>query len=248
MINNQTLENLKSLRLSSMAKAFKEQMEEPQNYTGLSFEERIAIIVDAECMNRKNNLLGRLIRHANFNQPQASIEDITYLDTRLLDKELISRLATNKYIRDTKNIILIGASGTGKTYLSCALGMSACRSFIKTKYIRLPDLLVELAIARDNGNFKKIIEQYKKVTLLIIDEWLLISLKETEARDLLEIVEARNNRASTIFCSQFIIGGWHEKIGEATIADAILDRIVHNSYHINIKSEESMRKLQNSDL
>jgi DNA replication protein DnaC len=130
----------------------------------------------------------------------------------------------------------------GKTYLACAFGIAACRNFLPVKYIRLPELLNELAVARGEGIFQRVMKAYKKVPLLILDEWLLVSLKENEARDLLEIVEARHQTGSTIFCSQFAPGGWHRKIGESTLADAILDRIVHSSYTITIEGTDSMRK------
>jgi DNA replication protein DnaC len=120
--------------------------------------------------------------------------------------------------------------------------MAACRNYLPVKYIRLPELLGELAIARGEGNYRKVMKIYKNVPLLILDEWLLVSLKESEARDLLEIVEARHERGSTIFCSQFAPAGWHTKIGESTLADAILDRIAHNSYKITVEGNDSMRK------
>ena len=130
----------------------------------------------------------------------------------------------------------------GKTYIASALGMAASRAFLTVRYVRLPDILTELAIARGDGSYRKVMKQYKQVKLLILDEWLLFPLKETEARDLLEIVEARCKRASTIFCSQFDTPGWHAKIGESTLADAICDRIVHDSYTIMIDGNDSMRK------
>jgi len=138
--------------------------------------------------------------------------------------------------------MIMGASGAGKTYLSCAFGIAACRNFYKVKYIRLPDFLIEIAVARNDGTYRKVMNQYKKVSLLILDEWLLLSLTGTEARDLLEIIEARHKKASTIFSSQFAPAGWHAKIGENTLADAILDRIVHDSYSIYIDGDDSMRK------
>ena len=142
----------------------------------------------------------------------------------------------------------MGATGSGKTYISCALGMEACKKGFTVRYIRLPELLEELAIARGQGNFKKVLTQWKKTDLLILDEWMLISLSETEARDLLEIVHARHKRASTIFCSQFAPAGWYSKFPEGTIADAVLDRIVHDSYTIEIRSadeqhQKSMREI-----
>lgn len=158
------------------------------------------------------------------------------------NKAQILRLASGGYIEENHNIILMGASGNGKTYLACAFGMAACRQFYKVKYTRLPDLLDELAVARGEGTYRKVMKKYKKVNLLILDEWLLTPLKEMEARDLLEIVESRHQQGSTIFCSQFDPRGWHGKIGEGTIADAILDRIVHDSYHILIDGNVSMRE------
>lgn len=139
-------------------------------------------------------------------------------------------------------MIILGASGNCKSFMGCAFGIVACRNYYTVKYVRLPDLLDELAVARGEGIFKKTMKHYKNVSLLILDEWLLIQLKGNEARDLLEIVESRHQNGSTIFCSQFAPGGWHEKIGEDTLADAILDRIVHDSYTIFIDGETSMRE------
>ena len=212
------------------------------SFGALSFEERFGLIVDIEWVRRKNNHLTKLIRKADLQQNDACIENIEYHADRKLDKAQIARLATCNYIHEKHNIIIMGASGSGKTYLSCAFGIAACRNFFTVKYISLPDLLNELAIARGEGTFKKVMAQYKKVSLLILDEWLLVPLSNSEARDLLEIIESRHKRGSTIFSSQFSPAGWHGKIGEGTLADAILDRIVHDSYTILIDSEESMRK------
>ena len=183
-------------------------------------------------------------KQARFSEPGACVEDIEYHSDRNLDQAQIARLSGCDYITEKHNVILLGATGSGKTYLACALGMSAIRNFLTVRYVRLPDLLTELAIARGNGTFRKAVQQYKKPSLLILDEWLLYPLKETEARDLLEIAEARYKRASTIFCSQFDIPGWREKIGDPILADAICDRIVHDSYSILITCKESMRKRQ----
>ena len=172
----------------------------------------------------------------------ACVEDIEYHSDRNLDSAQIARLASCNYIAERHNILLLGATGSGKTYLACALGMAAVRNFLSVRYVRLPELLTELAIARSSGNYRKVIVQYKKPALLILDEWLLYPLKETEARDLLEIAEARYKKASTIFCSQFDVPGWPEKLGDPIIADAICDRIVHDSYSVVIECKESMRK------
>jgi|LFRM01.1.fsa_nt_gb hypothetical protein len=144
-----------------------------------------------------------------------------YSARRKLDKSQINRLATGEYIADKHNIIIMGASGAGKSYLACAFGMEACKQYCTVKYVRLTELTTDLAVARGEGVFKKVLSQYRKVNLLILDEWMLVSLTETEARDLLEIIHARHKKASTIFCSQFSPAGWYAKIGEATLADAI---------------------------
>jgi DNA replication protein len=151
-------------------------------------------------------------------------------------------LSTCNYIHEHHNVVLLGATGSGKTYIACALGMAAARNFLKVKYVRLPELLVDLSIARSEGTYRKVIAQYKKPPLLIIDEWLLYPLKETEARDLLEITESRYKKASTIFCSQFDVPGWREMIGDPILGDAVCDRIAHDSYSIVIDCKDSMRK------
>lgn len=241
MINQTTITKLNDMRLTAMADSYREQLKD-QKFKELTFEERFGLMVDLEWARRKNNKLARLIKNAEFRYAYACIEDIEYHADRKLDKDQITRLGTCNYIEEKHNIIIMGASGNGKSYLSCAFGVSACRKFYTTKYIRLPDLLDELAIARGEGIYKKVMKQYKKVSLLILDEWLLTPLKGTQAMDLLEIVEARHQNGSTIFCSQFEPRGWHEKIGEDTLADAILDRIVHDSYTIFVDGKMSMRE------
>lgn len=241
MVNMTTVTKLQEMKLSTMASAFQEQMKNP-DFQNLAFEERVGLMVDQEWTVRKNNHMNRLMKGAGFSVPGACVENIEYVPERKLNKELLTTLSTCNYIREHHNVILLGPTGSGKTYIGCALGVSAVRNFMKVKYVRLPELLTELAIARASNTFPKVIQQYQKITLLIMDEWLLYPLKETETRDILEIIEARYQHASTIFCSQFDVPGWHDNFSSPLIADAICDRIAHDSYRILIESSESMRK------
>ena len=240
MLIENTISKLQEMKLTTMAKAFREQLTDT-NISSLPFEDRFGLLVDQEWTSRKNNHLKRLIKQAKFSDTGACVEDIEYLPDRKLDKAQILRLASCAYIQEAHNVILLGATGAGKTYLACALGMAANRNFYNTKYIRLPDLLVEIAMARGDGTYREYMKKLKKTKLLILDEWLLYPLKESEARDVLELVEARAKTASTIFCSQFDVPGWHENLYDPTLADAICDRIVYDSYIIRIEGD-TMRK------
>jgi DNA replication protein DnaC len=241
MINQSTTVKLHEMHLGAMADAFQDQMND-NAHKELSFEERFGMLVDAEWTRRKHNRLQKLIKQACFKFSNASIPDIEYHDDRKLDRSQILRLASCVYINENHNVIIMGASGNGKSWIACALGVAACQHYYPVKYIRLPELLDEFTIARGTGTIKKVLKQYKSIRLLILDEWLLTPLREQEAHDLLEIIEARHLCASTIFCSQFKPGGWHENIGQDTLADAILDRIVHDSYQIFIDGKMSMRE------
>ena len=240
MYSNETLRKLREMHLGVMAEQLTAQLEDPQ-FQSISFEDRLSMLVDAEWSTRKSNRLAGLIKKAGYADTQASIENISYMAERHLDREQILRLASCSYIQDAHNVIILGATGAGKTFLACALGVAANRSFYSVRYIRLPDLLVEIAVARREGTYREYMKHLKKVKLLILDEWLLYPLKEAEARDVLELVEARNKVASTIFCSQYDTSEWHENLYDPTLADAICDRIIYNSYTVQIEGE-SMRK------
>ena len=220
-------------RLGVMAEVFSAQLKDAQSQA-VSFEDRFAMLVDAEWSARKSNRLTRLIRNAGYADPAACVENIEYHPERRLDREQILRLASCTYLQEAHNIIILGATGAGKTYLACALGIAASRSFYSVRYIRLPDLLVEISVARANGTYRDYMKKLKKEKLLILD-------KGEEARDVLELVEARNRVASTIFCSQYDTSEWHENLYDPTLADAICDRIIYNAYTIQIEGE-SMRK------
>ena len=240
MLTNNTIMKLQEMHLGVMANALKDQLTDAA-YVDMCFEDRIGFLIDAEWSTRRSNRMTRLIKKADYAISDACLENIDYASGRSLDKSQILRLSTCNYILEYHNVVILGATGAGKTYLACALGMAANRNFYTVKYLRLPDLLVELAVARGDGTYRTVMKHYKTVKLLILDEWLLFPLKETEARDLLEIVEARNRKASTIFCSQFDVAGWYLKIGEPTVADAVCDRIENDSYTIKIEGD-SMRK------
>jgi len=241
MINESTTVKLHEMKLKAMVDEFERQLLD-QDCLELSFEERLAMMVDCEYSRRASNRLERNIKSASFPIGGACIEDIDYQADRKLDKGLIQRLASCAYIGDRKNIIVLGATGAGKTYLSNALGMSACRQSFSVKYVRLHDMLSELLIAREEGYYSKLIKQYRKVNLLILDEWLLFELNNDEVKILLDIIEYRTLSNSTMFCSQFDTPGWHEKIGDQILADSICDRIIHSSYVIKIEGKDSMRK------
>lgn len=241
MTNNSIVLKLREMLLNGMADAYRDQTSD-KSMKEYSFDERFGMLVDIEWDRRKSNRHKRLVYGANFKFSNARISDVDYHEDRNLDRSAIIDLASCSYISESENIIINGASGSGKTWLACALGIAACMKCFSVKYIRLPELLDELAIARREGTHQRIIDRYAKAKLLILDEWLLTSVNEREAKDLFEIVESRYLKASTILCSQFKTGGWHDKIGQTTLADAILDRLVHNAHYIYIAGNMSMRE------
>lgn len=241
-MKNETIKKLKALRLPAFAEAYQKQVDNEMEYLSLSFHERMMLLADAEFDSRHNNNIKRLIKNASLTNSSAFLGNIDYLPDRHLNRDLLESLADNEYIRKGLNVILIGATGCGKTYIANALGIHACQSGYKTKYIRLPELFSELEAARIQGKYQQVMKQYQKYALVILDEFLLIPASDQEQRDLLELMEYRCGQTSTIFCSQFIPEGWHERLGGSVLADSILDRIVPSAYTMKINGDVSMRQ------
>ena len=257
MSQQSTIQILKEMRFSAMAAEYEKQNANPLAFEKLSFDERFTLLVEAERIKRQNSKLKKLIDTADFFFPHACLEDLEYYPDRKLDKARLWDFATGRYIDLGNHIIIKGASGCGKTYLACAFGMAACRKFKKVRYIRLAVLLDDFKVAHASGNFRKILNEYRKVDLLILDDWLLRRLNEDQTHDVLELVEYRSCNTnhpggmSTIFCTQYNEGDWYDRIVQpdsenAPETDAILDRIIHNA-HVVTMSGMSMRQRHGLD-
>jgi DNA replication protein DnaC len=239
MLNHPTLDKLLALRLTGMAKALSEQMVLPESQT-LSFEERLGLLVDREMTARSDRRLTTRLRQAKL-RLSASLEDLDYRHPRGLDKALMLRLASCQWVHERHNVLITGPTGVGKTWLACALGHQACRENYTVLYLRLPRFLQELPIAKGDGRYPKLMTSLAKTAVLILDDWGLATLSDENRRDVLELLEDRHGRGATIIASQLPVAHWHEAIGNPTLADAILDRLVHNAYNITLRGE-SMRK------
>lgn len=241
MLDHPTLDQLKAMKLTGMAQAFEEQLQRTDD-NDLSFEDRLAFLVEREHSVRANRQLTYRLRRAQL-KLNASIEDLDQHTPRGLDKSFINQLARSRFILDHLNVLITGPTGVGKTYLACAIAHSACRNGFSARYLRVPRLLTDLTIARGDGTWPKILAQLAKTDLVILDDWGLATLNAEQRRDLLDILDDRHGLRSTIVTSQLPVKQWHEIIGDPTLADAILDRLVHNAYTINLKGG-SMRKKQ----
>lgn len=239
MLNHPTLEKLQSLKLTGMLKALQEQMSMIEGES-LSFEERLGFLVDREVVERDNRRLKTRLKKARLRQ-NASVEDIDYRHRRGLDKSQMLSLAACQWIQRHHNAIITGPTGVGKTYLACALGQKACREGHSVIYWRLPRLLGELTIAKGDGRYLRLLRTLERTDLLVIDDWGTTTLTDQQPHDLFEILDDRYDRRSTLIAAQLPIEHWHELIGDPTLADAILDRLIHNAHKINLKGE-SMRK------
>lgn len=237
---NQTYEKLLALKLYKMAEIYKEQSNN-QAFKDLSFDAKMALLVDEETNDKYNKMVDGIKHRSKIKMPNASLSDIHYYPDRELDKELMVKLVTGNYIEDHINVIIIGATGSGKTYIASALGNNACQKGKVVKYIRLPDLLFELDQARKHGKYIAKLKAYARAQVMIIDEFLLNPTTPEQQGDILELLELRYDNTSTIIASQFTPDGWHNNLGGGAIADAILDRIISTSYTIHIKGDKSMR-------
>jgi DNA replication protein DnaC len=239
MLTEQTVERLRHLRLGAIADAYLTQQRDPGT-TALSFDERLGMLVDAEQLARDQRALRRRLKEAKLRLSHACLEDLDY-SGRKLDRALVRQLATGRWVAEHQNVLITGPTGVGKTFLACALGQQACRQGHRVIYRRLPRLFPELALAQGDGTYPTVLARFARVDVLILDDWGLVGLKETQRHDLLELLDDRDGGRSTILTSQLPTDRWHEYLGDPTVADAILDRVMHRAHRLTL-SGPSRRK------
>ncbi len=239
MLTHPLLDKLRQLRCQGMLESLQEQLQQP-DMQSLSFEDRISLMIDREWWLRENNRIKNRLKNANLRQT-ASMEDLDYEPSRGLSKAVMQTLSSCQWIREHQNILLVGPTGTGKSFTASALGHKACLEGFTVRYVRCPRLFQELAVAKGDGRYLKLIQQISKTQVLILDDWGISPMDEGHRRDLLEILDDRHQQASTIVTSQLPLKHWYDFIGDPTLADAILDRLIHNAHKLELKGE-SMRK------
>ena len=243
MLIHPTLERLENLRLTGMARALKEQLE-MEDINDMIFEERLGLLVDREAVERETRRLKTRLRKAKLRQ-NASIEDIDFKQPRGLDKSLIVRLADCQWIKNHQNLIITGPTGVGKSYLACAFAQKACREGYTSVYLRISRLFENLSLAKGDGRYIKMLTGFAKTDLLVLDDYGLAKLNQEQRHDLLEILEDRHGLKSILITSQLPMKHWHEQIDDPTLADAILDRLIHNAHKIHLKGESMRKKIAN---
>lgn len=241
MLNNQTLETMRRLKLTGMAEGLEQQLAQPSTHDELGFNERLALLIDRESTYRHNNKITRLLKAAKL-KLQANPADIDYSHPRGLMKSQLADLLSTHWILQHHNVLITGPTGCGKTYLGCALATQACLLGLSVRYYRMPRLLEALTIAHGDGRFTRLTQQLAKIDLLVLDDWGLEKMNLSQRNDLLTIMDDRHGFKSTLVTSQLPTTQWHKTIGDATLADAILDRLLHNSHKLKLKGE-SMRKV-----
>jgi DNA replication protein DnaC len=239
MLIHPIIEKLQTMKFNGMRKALEEQLQ-MADIDKLSFEERFGLLVDREMTERDDRRLKTRLKKAKLRH-QASMEDIDFSQPRGLDKQLLLSLASGEWLKAHYNVFIMGPTGIGKSYLACALAQKACRQGYSALYLRLPKLFADLSLAKGDGRYNKLLAGFARTDLLVLDDWGLSKLNKEQQRDFLEIIEDRYGIHSTVITSQVPVSHWHEVIDDPTLADSILDRLVHNAYQINLKGE-SMRK------
>jgi len=244
MLTEPTMEKLKGLRLDAFAAAWVEQQKNPE-VQKLAFDERLGLLVDAECIHRENKRLGRLLKDAKLRISSACVEDIDYSPRRELEKATIRQLATCRWVEEHQTVAITGMTGTGKTYVACALAQQACRKGFRAIYRRATRLNDEIMLARADGNYTVLLARFARADVMVIDDWGLAPPKDQERRDLLEIVEDRVSTRATIITSQLPTTAWYDHVGDPTVADAFCDRLLTNAHRIVLKGP-SRRKEANA--
>lgn len=246
MLNEPTMEKLLGLKLTAFATAWAEQQKNPE-VAKLPFDERLGLLVDAEWLHRENTRMARCIREAKLRLSNACVEDIDYSAKRELDKSVIRQLATCRWVQEHQNVVITGMTGTGKTYVACALAHAACRKGYRVLYRRAPRFFDELTLAHADGSYPQLLARLAKLDVLVIDDWGLAPTKEQERRDLLEVLEDRYGTRATIMTSQLPPAKWHDHLGDPTVADAVCDRVLHNAHRLALKGPSRRKEESNKE-